>query len=337
MQIKLKNCHISITNLCLIIAIFLLVLSGCKSNDTKTSSSGERVYRIAFAFFGPDAAADNAIEGYLAGLKSEGFEEGRNLEVIRKHSFGEIGQMPQMMQYLDGENLDLIVPMTTPGLSAAFGSIKKTPMVFVYTYDPIAAGAGKSLTDHLPLVTGVESFPPIEETMNVIHQLVPNAKTIGTIYNASEANSIKAVQIAKKALEPLGITLEEVSVATTGDIAIGTQALISRKPDALWVTGDNTVLQALEGVIRPAQDAKLPLILNDPEFVERGALGAVGIGWHTSGLEAGKMAARVLRGESPANIPIKSIAERRIVINQDVAKKLGLSIPASLLQEATKP
>ena len=81
-------------------------------------------------------------------------------------------------------------------------------------------------------------------------------------------------------------------------------------------------------------EAKLPLILNDPEFVDRGALAGVGIGWHASGLAAGKMAARVLRGESPAGIPIVNLAKRRLVLNPEVARKLGVVFPAELLQEA---
>jgi putative ABC transport system substrate-binding protein len=120
-------------------------------------------------------------------------------------------------------------------------------------------------------------------------------------------------------------------------VFLGAQALLARSPDVVWVTGDNTVLQAIEGVIKPATGAKVPLILNDPEFVERGALAAVGIGWHASGLEAGKMAARVLRGESPAGMPIVALAKRRIVLNQDVAQKLGVVFPAALVAEAAEP
>lgn len=311
-----------------------LVATSCSNKEQ--NDNADRPYRIAFASFGPDAAADNAIQGTIDGLKAEGFEEGKNLVIERKHAFGEISQLPQLMQSLESNNLDLIIPMTTPGLAAAFGSVKRTPMVFVYTYDPIAAGAGKNFIEHLPHVTGVASFPPIDQTMDVILQLVPTAKKIGTVFNASEANSVKAVAFAREALAAKGVTLDEVTIGGTGDVSLAVQALIARQPDALWVTGDNTVLQALEGVIKPATSAKIPLILNDPEFVDRGALAAVGIGWHTSGLTAGKMAARVLRGENPASMPIIDLAQRRVVINPDVAAKLNLTIPPELDKEAEK-
>lgn len=313
-----------------------LASAGCGSRPEAESVGGPRVYRMAFASFGPDAAADNAMQGMLDGLRDEGFEEGRNLAVIRKHAFGEIAQLPSLMQSLDSQGLDLIVPMTTPGLAAAFGAVKRTPMVFVYTYDPLAAGAGNSLTDHLPLATGVASFPPIEETMSLLLEVCPEARIVGTLYNASEANSVKAVSVAREILSRRNVKLEEITIGGTGDVLLGAQALLARNPDAVWVTGDNTVLQALEGIIKPTAAARVPLILNDPEFVERGALMAVGIGWHASGLEAGRMAARVLRGESPAGMPIRELARRRVVLNHAVAERLGLVFPETLKAEADR-
>lgn len=319
-------------------AVGLLIgLTGCGRQAPALTGVARPLYRIAFASFGPDLAADNAIQGYIDGLRAEGIEEGRNLEVIRKHAFGEISQLPLMMQVLDAQRLDLIVPMTTPGLAAAFGAVKNTPMVFVYTYDPLGAGAGTSFTNHLPRITGVASFPPIKETMDVILQLVPQARTVGTLYNAAEANSIKAVGVARDVLAAKNVVLEEVAISSTADVQLGAQALLARHPDVVWITGDNTVLQALEGVIKPVTDAKVPLILNDPEFVERGALAAVGIGWHASGMAAGKMAARVLRGAPTATMPIEELAQRRIVLNQDVARKLGLVFPPALAREAAQP
>lgn len=315
-----------------------LAIAGCGRGPAPAAESagGERVYEVAFASFGPDAAADNAIQGYIDGLKAEGFEEGKNLKITRVHAFGEIGQLPLIMQSLEARGVDLIVPMTTPGLTAAFGAVKRTPMVFVYTYDPIAAGAGRSFEDHIPLATGVASFPPVAETMDVILKFVPQAKRIGTIYNASEANSVRAVGVAREALKARGIALEEVTINGTSEVMQGAQALLGRSVDAVWVTGDNTVLQALEGVLRPAATAQVPVILNDPEFVERGALAAVGIAWRDSGNAAGRMAARVLRGESPAAIPIVPLARQSVVVNTGVATKLGIAVPPEL-QASSNP
>ncbi|MEI8241763.1 MAG: ABC transporter substrate-binding protein [bacterium] len=308
-----------------------LGVAGCgQKAESPGKAGGERVYRIAFASFGPDEAADIAIKGYLEGLRDEGFVTGRNLEVIQRHAGGEIASLPLLMQSLEGEGLDLIVPMTSPGVAAACSRVKRTPVVFVYTYDPIAAGAGKDFDHHLPNITGVASFPAIGKTMAAVRELVPNLKTLGTVYNASEVNSVRAVREARQVLEPAGIKLEEVTISTTADVLLSTQALLSRRVEAIWVTGDNTVLQALEGVLGPASRARIPVVLNDTEFVDRGAVAAIGISWTESGRVAGRMAARVLRGESPADIPIVNVAETKILVNRKQAALIGVTLPPSM-------
>jgi ABC-type uncharacterized transport system substrate-binding protein len=316
----------------LVSAGVLAAAFGC----TATRDANERTYTIAFAYFGPDPGADNVMAGFLSALQTEGFVEGKNLEVKKQHAFGELANLTPIMQSLESQRLDLIVPMTTPGVAAAATAVRRSRAVFCFSYDPLGAGAGKSLTEHLPNMTGVASFPPVADTMKTIQHIFPKTKTIGTLYNASEANSVRAVREARGVLANTGVTLQEVTVSATNEVLQGAQALMARGIDVFWVTGDNTVTQALEGPIKVALDSRKPLILNDPEFVERGALMAVGIAWRTTGIAAGKMAARVLRGEDPQGIPIVNVAEQKTVINKEVAQKLGINFPPDILAEAER-
>jgi ABC-type uncharacterized transport system substrate-binding protein len=212
--------------------------------------------------------------------------------------------------------------------------VKKTPVVFTYVYDPIAAGAGKTPTDHLPNITGVGSFPPIEDTIHVIQQLVPGVKTVGTLYNSSEANSRKVVSVARDLFQQQHIKLEEIAITSTSEVFQAAQTLASRNVQALWITGDNTALQAFAGIAKVAADARLPLIINDPEFTEQGALVSVGIGWYQTGQAAAKVAARVLRGESPKMLPFENVAVKQLVLNSRVAQQLKITFPANLQKEA---
>jgi putative tryptophan/tyrosine transport system substrate-binding protein len=209
-------------------------------------------------------------------------------------------------------------------------------VVFTYVYDPIAAGAGKSATDHLPFLTGVGSFPPVGDTIELIRKLVPGVKAVGTLYNSSEANSRKVVSVARGLFADRGIHLEEVTITGTNEILQAAQVLTHRNIQAMWVTGDNTALQGFDGIAKAARDAKLPLIINDPEFTDRGAVASVGLGWYQAGQAAGKLASRVLRGESPSHIPFEEVAIKKIVLNKDVAKALGITFPADVLKEASQ-
>lgn len=293
-----------------------------------------RVFKVGIVYFAPDPGADSCLKGLFDGLKELGFVKDKNLKVSMAHAQGEIANIPAILQNFDNKDLDLIIPMTTPCLTAACSMVKKTPVVFTYVYDPIAAGAGKSPNDHLPNVTGVGSFPPIADTIDVIQQLVPNVRSVGTLYNSSEANSRKVISVARELFKKRGIKLEEVTITNTSEVFQAAQALVTRDVQAFWITGDNTTLQAFEDIAKVATDSRLPLVINDPEFVERGALAAVGIGWYQTGYAATNTVARVLLGESPGEIPFENVAVKQVVLNHEVAKKVGITFPQKLMKEA---
>jgi len=299
------------------------------------SSGPAMAHKIGLVYFAPEDGADLCMKGLFDGLKEQGIEERVNLEVRRSHAQAEIANIPMLIQNYDSSDVDVIVAMTTPVLTAAAGMARSKPVVFTYVYDPIAAGAGKSRTDHLAHITGVGSFPPVQDTVDTIQKLVPGIRSVGTLYNSSEANSVKVVSVARGIFQQRGIALQEIAITGTNEILQAAQALTHRDVQALWVTGDNTALQGFDAIVKAARDAKLPLIINDPEFVQRGALVAVGIGWYETGKAASKVLARVLGGEQPRNIPFEDVAVKKLVLNQDVAKTLGITFPAEMLQAAS--
>ena len=305
-----------------------------KAVATAPQPSSGRVFKVGIVYFAPEPGAESCMQGLSDGLRDLGFVEGKNLEVRKAHAQGEIVNIPAVLQNYDNQDLDVIVPMTTPCLTAACSTVKKTPVVFTYVYDPVAAGAGTSFTDHLPNVTGVGSFPPVGETIDVIQRLIPGVRSVGTLYNNAEANSRKVVSVARELFRQRNITLEEVAITNTSEVFQAAQALTQKNIQAVWISGDNTALQAFPGIVKAATDARLPLINNDPEFVEQGALVSVGIGWYQTGYAAAKVVARVLRGESPQAIPFENVAVRKTELNQEMAGKLGVTFPPELIKEA---
>jgi putative tryptophan/tyrosine transport system substrate-binding protein len=329
----------------LVLLLLLCAAVACKvsrkeqksTEETKAAAPAEnKSYHIGIIYFGPDASADLCMKGLVDGLRDLGIVEGQNLKIEKSHAQGEIANIPLLCQNFDSMGLDAIVPMSTPCLTAACTTVKKTPVVFTYVYDPVAAGAGKNPTDHLPFVTGTSSFPPIDDTLAMIQKIVPKVKAVGTIYNPSEANSVKVISIGRDAFAKAGIKLEEVTINSTSDVFPAAQSVSSRKIQALWVSGDNTALQAFDGVAKAAADAKLPLFINDAEFTDRGALMAVGIGWYRTGYISAKKLSQVLKGESPAKIPFENYVEKKLQLNQKVAKELGITFPEDVIKESQK-
>ncbi len=293
-----------------------------------------RTYKIGLAYFAPEAGADLCMKGIFEGLHELGFEEGKNLEVRRAHAQAEIPNISAMLQNFDGSDVDVIVPMSTPVISGACGLVKRKPVVFTYCSDPVAAGAGKTFTDHLPFMTGIGSFPPVQEMVDVIRKTLPAAKSVGTIYNASEANSVKVISVARDVFAKAGLKLEEVTVASPSEVLQAAQALSGRSVDAIYIQGDNTVTQGFDAVVKATRDARLPLFVDDPDLAKRGALACVGLGFYRPGYYLGKPLARVLLGESPARIPIENVSEKVVWLDQAQAAKLGIKFPDAVVKEA---
>src|SRR5262245_29508909 len=171
------------------LALVLLIAAtaaACGGSSNKPAME----HTIGLVYFAPEEGADVCMKGLFDGLKEEGIEERVNLEVRRSHAQAEFANIPLLIQNYDGSDVDVIVAMTTPVLMAAASVARFKPVVFTYVYDPIAAGVGKSRTDHLPHVTGVGSFPPIRDTIDTIQKLLPGVRAVGTLYNSSEANSV---------------------------------------------------------------------------------------------------------------------------------------------------
>lgn len=293
-----------------------------------------RTFTIGVVYFGPDPVVESGLQGFKDGLNALGFIEGKNLEVRAAHAQGEMVNIPTIIQSFLSDDVDMIVPLTTPCLTATAGMVKDKPVVFSVVYDPIAAGAGTSPSDHLPNITGVGSFPPIRNTLELIQQLVPGVKTIGTIYNSSEANSRKVIGVARDMFQQEGVTLEEVTMTNSNEVFQAAQAVATRDIDALWVTGDNTAFQAFEGIVKVSQDFSLPLIINDPEFTKRGALACQGLGFYKPAYESATLAARILLGEDPKDIPFQEVKDQKLCLNFEVAKQRGQSFPQKVIEQA---
>jgi len=315
-----------------VLILSCVFISSCNYKSHKKDAPKE--LKIAFASFGPDAGADMAIQGYLSDLKENGFVLGKNLEIIKISAGGDAGNIPRMLRNADIKGYDFIVPLSTPCLSAAISSIKKTKIVFCYVYDPILAGAGRSFRNHLPNITGIGSLPPVEETIDFIKRIFPRARRIGFIYNPNEANSRKVISLSKGSLADNEMGLVTATINDTGEIGDVTRSLLKKGIDVLWVSGDNTALQGFTQISEATEKAKVPIITNNPEYVHQGALAAIGVGWFQAGEAASRLSVRIIKGENPKDIPFENVAVKRVVLNKELARQMRIKFPQSVLQEA---
>ena len=264
--VSLKRLGLGIGLITLFSAVLLFSDLGHRQSSSSSASSagmpganGGRKFKAAIVYYAPSHTIELCIQGLMNGLKAGGLEEGKNLEITRADAQGDMINVPAILQNADNSNVDLIMTATTPCLSGACNTVKRKPVVFTCVSDPIAAGAGKSHTDHLPFVTGVGSFPPVAHMLDLMQKLVPGLRTVGVMYNPAEANSAKEMTVAREVYRQRSVRLEEVALSGSNELLQAVQILAGRGVQALWVPADNTCIEGYEGAVKGAGDAKLPL------------------------------------------------------------------------------
>jgi putative ABC transport system substrate-binding protein len=278
-------------------------------------------------------ALDAVRDGVKAELAAGGYEDGKNLRFSYESAQGNPATAAQIARKLVGDRPDVIVPISTPSAQAVVGSTKDIPVVFTAVTDPVGAKLVKDAQKPGGNVTGMSDLSPIGKHLDLVKEITADAKTLGVIYNPGEANSVAIVQALKKATAAAGLTLVEAAAPRTVDVPGAAQSLVG-KADVIYAPTDNNVMSAFEGIVKVAQQAKLPVVAADTDAVKRGAVAALGLNYYDLGRQTGKLVVRVLNGEKPGAIAAQTSQKFELHVNPDAAQKQGVTLPEDLLKAA---
>jgi len=296
-----------------------------------------KVYKIGITQIVTHPALDANRQGFIDQLASEGFIEGKNVEYDSRNAEGDMSVAASIAQKFVSEKVDLILSIATPTSQACVQAIKGTDIkvVFGSVTDPVAAGLVQSWDEPGGNVTGISDWADVGTQVQLVLDIVPSVKKLGVVYNAGEVNSKVQVDELKKVASDLGINkIVEATAASSADVMAAAQSLVGRV-DAIWVPTDNTVVSAFESVVKVCEQNKIPLFAADVATVERGAIGTPGIDYYQLGKECGQVAARILQGKNPADIPVKKVDMTDLYVNPSAAERMGVTIPQSVLDRAT--
>ena len=324
------------------LAAVLGVLAGCGSSGgssnpsgpspTSSSAATSKAYKIGITQFLTHPALDAAVAGFKQGLADKGFT---NVTYDFQNAQGDMSTGASIAQKFASEKLDLILGVATPTAQAVVKTVTTTPIVFTAITDPVGAGLVTDPNAPGANVTGVSDMLPLQPHLDLIKALVPDVKTIGLLYDSGEANSVFLVKAEKAAAAKMGIKTVDATVSSSSDVETAAQSLVGRV-DAVSVLTDNTVVSALESVIKVCEQNKLPLIAGDGDSVKRGAVAAYGFDYKDLGIQAGEMAAKILSGTPIKAIPVEYANNLQLFINTKAAAAMGVTIPADLKAKAAK-
>ncbi len=314
--------------LVLVLALVIPFTVGCES---------AMKYKIGISQIVTHPALDAAREGIIDGLAEKGYVEGDNLEIDYQNSEGDMSLVASIAQKFVSDKLDAIVAIATPNAQAAISAAEGTdiPVIFSAITDPVGSDMVVDWENHPnENVTGVSDMIVVQDDVELITQIVPNVKKIGTLYNAGEANSLFLTTKLIEACDALGIEVVEQTVSTSADVLAATQALVGQV-DAIWVGTDNTVVSGLEALIGISEDNQIPFFPADEPSIERGGIAAYGFDYYDIGLQTGYMVAKVLEADDGAvSIPVEKGEIISLSVNTAAAARMGVTIPQALLDAA---
>lgn len=320
--------------LALLMFALVLILAACGGNDSSSSDGDkkeddkkdEKTYVIGATQIVEHPSLNAAYEGFQKALK----ESGLKVEYNFQNAQNDATLSTTIAQNFVSDNVDLIFANSTPSAQAAASATQDIPIVFTSVSDPVGAQLIKSMDAPGGNVTGTVDLHPdvIKKTVEFMNKEL-GVKNIGTIYKASEQNSVVQVKQMKEAAEAVGATIHEATVANSSEVKQAAESLVD-KVDAIYIITDNTVVSTLSSVVDVAKTNKLPLVVGEFDSVRGGGLLAFGFEFSDIGYQAGQMAAKILKGEAkPADIPAEYPANLKLLVNKKVADELGLEIKDS--------
>ncbi|WP_027785495.1 MULTISPECIES: ABC transporter substrate-binding protein [Burkholderia] len=277
-------------------------------------------------------ALDAIRDGVRAELKAQGYGDDK-LKWEYQSAQGNTGTAAQIARKFVGDRPDVIVAIATPAAQSVVAATKSVPVVYSGVTDPVAAQLVKGWGPSGTNVTGVSDKLPLDRQVALIKRVVPNAKTVGMVYNPGEANSVVVVKALKELLAKQGMTLKEAAAPRTVDIGPAAKSLIG-KVDVIYTNTDNNVVSAYEALVKVANEAKIPLVAGDTDSVKRGGIAALGINYGDLGRQTGKVVARILKGEKPGAIASETSNNLELFVNTGAAAKQSVTLAPDLVKEA---
>lgn len=309
-------------------------LAGCgggssaegSSSSEGGSSAASGTYKIGVLQLTEHGALDQTNEGFVAAIEKSGIDA----KIDQQNAQNDQSACQTIASKLVNDGDDLIFAIATPAAQAVAGATTEIPIVGSAITDYAESGLVDSNDAPGGNVTGTSDLTPVADQIDLLHQLLPDAKTVGILYCSAESNSEVQVQLAEEALDAAGIAHERYAVSSSNEIQQMVESMVG-KVDAIYAPTDNTIAAGMATVSMVANESKLPVIVGCDTMVEDGGLASYSINYYDLGYKAGEMAVKILTEDAdPADMPIEYLSsdECQLIVNQKTADALGVDVSA---------
>ncbi|MCF7941375.1 MAG: ABC transporter substrate-binding protein [Spirochaetia bacterium] len=290
---------------------------------------------IGFSKIIQHPALDAVEQGVMDVFEEEGIEATFDMQ----NANGDIPTAASIAQKFKADKVDFAVGIATPTAQALANLITDVPVIYAAVTDPVAAGLVESFDKGLGNVTGVSDMTPVEAQVKMLKDIA-GVTRLGHIYTSGEANAVLLADMTKAACEKLGIEFIPSAVTNTSEVRQATQAIVN-KVDGIYVSTDNTVVSAMPSLVEIADLNDIPVLTADPTSsaaVGIDVLVAWGFDYYKMGRATGYLIQDIINGADPADIGtvfMTKPTDIELWINLDIAKRLGITVPADIIDGAT--
>lgn len=321
------------------IASGILLLSDLQHRERAAARAvltRKHTWKIYFIQYNDVIDVKDAERGVREGLRESGLVNGRDYEVQILNAQGDMATVSALIDAAVTRGADILITFSTPTLQAALRRAQNVPVVFNYVANGIKAGAGKSNTDHAPNVTGVSLLPANDQALSLIRTHFPSIRKLGALYCPAETNMVQYKLDLDAAAKRAGFEMVYVPAETATDVPDASAALMSRDIDAVLQIPGNLTASAFGSLSEAARRAKVPIFAFQKSQAIGGAMVVVARDYVDSGRLAASLAARVMRGESPKDIPLHDFGETNLIVNLDAARAIDITLPPALVRSAVE-
>jgi putative ABC transport system substrate-binding protein len=274
------------------------------------------------------------LAGLRRGLQETGFIEGRNVAIEYRWAEGQYDRVPALAADLVRRQVAVIVTVGGETSAAAVMTATATiPIVFIVGRDPVKLGLVTSLARPGGNATGVNIFTTelVEKRLGLLHDLVPAATTVAVLSNPNFAAAVANVRESETAARAIGKEVVIFNASSDAEIETAFSNIVQARPGALLVLADPFFNSRRGLIVALAARHAIPAIYEWREFVVAGGLISYGTSLVEAYRQQGIYAARILKGEKPADLPIVQLSKFELIINLNTARALGLAIPPGVL------
>ena len=315
--------------------VLALAAAACASRPAAGQTrAGPRRIGVLWATDRPPL--DSVAQSFRERLRELGWIERRTIAFEERAADGHVERLPALARELVGLGVEVMIATAQPAAEAARGATATVPIVMVNVGDPIAVGLVRSLARPGGNVTGTVSMTPdlAGKQVELLRQLAPAARRGALLANPTNAGARANMVAAQAAGRSIALALTAFEFTTAAEVAPALARVAAAGPEVLLVVGDPVVVARREEIIGFAARARLPALYGLAGMARDGGLMAYAANFKSHAGRVGDFVDKILRGASPADLPVEQPTAFELVVNLRAARDIGLEVPRTLLERA---